>query len=363
MESHKFACSATRRLSLLQGMTGGEVAFLVQQNLRAGELGDAVAMCEAARSVGVDAATVALSEALARSELGEYERALALADAVLAEFPQRLVALDLKAHILARLLRKEESAGLFQQVIDRFPDFPGAHGALASLLLPGRDYRDVLAKIHLLFRPETYLEIGIETGQTLRLAKTASCIAGVDPVNAILPGHVPRNAKLYWMTSDAFFSEQSNVTVFGGRRIDLAFIDGMHLFEYALRDFANAERWASADGTIVLHDCLPITRATQRRERESGFWTGDVWKLLEVLLDRRGDLKIRVVPTAPSGLVIVRGLKPSSTLLHDEMNSIVAEYGNREYPHTPGEWPARYGMVSNDDRGLAEVFGESSWCL
>ena len=47
--------------------------------------------------------------------------------------------------------------------------------------------------------------------------------------------------------------------------VDLVFIDGLHLFEFALRDFFNAEAWCSRTSTIVLHDCVPIARATADR--------------------------------------------------------------------------------------------------
>ena len=42
-----------------------------------------------------------------------------------------------------------------------------------------------------------------------------------------------------------------------------AFIDGMHLFEFALRDFMNIERHANWWSVIVFDDMLP--RATSTR--------------------------------------------------------------------------------------------------
>jgi hypothetical protein len=213
----------------------------------------------------------------------------------------------------------------------------------------------VLARIHRVLRPDTYLEIGVETGATLALATTATRAAGVDPAECPSPQLLPPSAKLYRMESDAFFAVESKESVFGGRGADLTFIDGMHWFEYALRDFVNAERWAANDGTILLHDCLPVTRVAARRERASVFWVGDVWKVLEVLLDHRPDLRIAVVPTPPSGLVVVRGLDPRSSVLGSLMDTIVRDYRDREYLHVPGEWPERYCVVQNDEAGLARA--------
>ena len=57
------------------------------------------------------------------------------------------------------------------------------------------------------------------------------------------------------MTSDDFFSGPRLGELLGGQTVDMAFVDGMHLFEYALRDFMNLE--ASALILIAVHDCLP----------------------------------------------------------------------------------------------------------
>jgi tetratricopeptide (TPR) repeat protein len=329
--------------------------LVVQQSLRVGAPLGAIAVCEAARGLGLNEPAVELAEATVRFSIGEMERALAMVESVLETSPEHLVALNLKAHMLIPLSRHAESLSAFQRVVDRFPDFPGAQGAISSLLLPGPPYRDVLARIHRVLRPDTYLEIGVETGATLGLATTATAVAGVDPAQCSSPDLLPPAARFYRMESDAFFSTESRESVFGGRAVDLTFIDGMHWFEYALRDFVNAERWAGENGAILLHDCLPVTRVAARRDRASSFWVGDVWKVLEALLDHRPDLRITVVPTAPSGLVVVRGLDPGSTVLSAAMGAIVQSYRDREYPHAPGEWPERYCLVDNDDAGLARA--------
>jgi hypothetical protein len=90
------------------------------------------------------------------------------------------------------------------------------------------------------------------------------------------------------------------------------------------------------------------------RRRASTFWVGDTWKVLECLLDHRPDLTIRVVPAPPSGIVVVRGLDPDARPLNP---GLLAEYEARDYPHAPGVWPARYGIVANDEAGLRSALG------
>jgi hypothetical protein len=100
--------------------------------------------------------------------------------------------------------------------------------------------------------------------------------------------------------------------------------DGMHLFEFALRDFANLERACTDDSVVLLHDCLPNDAAVAARRRTKG-WTGDVWKLVVCLRKYRPDLEITVVDVPESGLGIVRGLDPRSTVLDDRRDEVLSE--------------------------------------
>jgi hypothetical protein len=341
----------------LRGATPADVVLLIEQCMRVFHFEEALAICDAARALGVDDPALDVSEASVRFACGDAPRALEILDDVLASSPGHLIALFQKAVIVARGGNLTESRRILGVIIAAFPDFPGAHGALASILLPGPPYREVLARIHRIFRPDTYLEIGVERGVTLALATTASVAAGVDPAELTIEKPLPKGARLYRMKSDEFFERETPESVFGGKPVDLAFVDGMHWFEYAVRDFAHVERWASKDSVIVLHDCLPVTTVAARRDRASTFWVGDVWKTLECLLDLRPDLVVHVVPTAPSGLVVVRRLDPSSRLLLDEAADIDRRYRDAAYPHEPGVWPERYRIVENTEAGLARALG------
>jgi hypothetical protein len=336
--------------------SAGEIVFAASEWTRSGNPRAALELCEAARGWGVADPALTLVEATARFALDQRGAAL---EAVARAVPARrsLMALHLEAHMLAAEGRKEESRARLASLIDECPDFPGAQALLSRLVLPGPPYRDVLSRLHHVLRPENYLEIGVESGATLALATTATRAVGVDPAPA-LSAALPANARLYPVESDRFFAEESRDTVFDGRPVDLAFIDGMHWFEYALRDFVNVEHWAAKDSTIVLHDCLPISSVAARRERASMFWVGDVWKVLDALLEYRPDLLIRVIPTPPSGLVVVRRLDPNSRVLRDNLDAIVTRYRETEYSMTPGRWPERYGLVSNDGEGVLRAVGK-----
>ncbi len=68
-------------------------------------------------------------------------------------------------------------------------------------------------------------------------------------------------------TSDEFFAREHPLAHFDEPVIDLAFIDGMHLAEYALRDFINTERYTHAASVIVIDDMLPRNVAEADRDR------------------------------------------------------------------------------------------------
>ena len=119
-------------------------------------------------------------------------------------------------------------------------------------------------------------------------------------------------------------------------RFDFAFLDGLHHFEVLLRDFINTEKLMAPGGVIALHDCCPSSVEMTVRDQISGAWTGDVWKTLLILLRHRPDLEIRVAKAAPTGLVVIRGADPSSIVLTDAYEDLVAEYERLQLEELPG---------------------------
>jgi len=187
-------------------------------------------------------------------------------------------------------------------------------------------YYDLLARIHRDLLPRTYVEVGVRNGESLRLCLPGTMKVGIDPAVDLRYPFEPRTTVVFDTTSDAFFAEHDVRTVLGGRPVDLAFIDGMHMFEYALRDFINLERACEPDSVILIHDCLPIDEVTSARERTTAVWTGDVWKLVLVLKRVRPDLRVVTSDVGPSGLGIVTNLDPASTALRDQLDELVIEY-------------------------------------
>lgn len=336
----------------LRGASTADAVLIAQQYLRAGLPRGALMVCEVARELGLEASSLLLCEANALLGVREGPAAHACVRRVRASEPRNPVALHLEATLMAASGRPAECRALLLQLVAAWPDFPGALAMLSSVLFPGPGYREVLAGVHAALRPKTYLEIGVDTGATLALAKTAEIAAGVDPAPPPDAIEIPGTPKYYRMKSDAFFARETVDRVFAGRPVDLAFIDGMHLFEFALRDFANVERWCTPGSTVVMHDCLPPAAIAAERDRKTMFWLGDVWKAVDALLEHRPDLRLSLVPTAPSGLLIIRGLDPTSTVLRARMDEIVERYRDAPYPHEPGNWPPRYRIVSNDAAGL-----------
>jgi hypothetical protein len=182
-------------------------------------------------------------------------------------------------------------------------------------------YLDVLARIHALLQPRRYLEIGVRRGRSLTLARCAA--VGVDPEPAISVA-LGAATKVVRASSDAFFTELP----FGPwpQAPDLVFIDGMHLFEYALRDFMNVERIAAPTTLVIIDDVFPNHPLQARRARQTRVWTGDVWKLPKALAQSRPDLLLFPVDTKPTGLMLVTGLDASHRLLWKQYDDLVACY-------------------------------------
>jgi predicted O-methyltransferase YrrM len=339
--------------SALGALEPADLVLLAAQALRVGSLDHAAAICEA--HGGAEPA-LRLTHAAALFGLGQQARAIGLVDEVLAERPEHLLALFYRAQMAQHAGDTARATELLLRVLARWPDFPGAHGALASVRLPGPPYRDVLRRLHELLRPRTYLEIGVETGATLAFAQAAERAIGIDPdASKLRRDLVPACARVFHETSDAFFERTTREQALGESGVDFAFIDGMHWFEYALRDFIHVEAWSQHNGVIVLHDCLPIFPPTASRERRTKFWVGDVWKVVVILREYRPDLRVKIVATAPSGLCVVRGLDPTSSVLADRLDEIVGRYRDLPYPAGALETPEGFELVPASDAGLREA--------
>lgn len=185
-------------------------------------------------------------------------------------------------------------------------------------------YLEALDHLQRALAPAYYLEIGVRNGGSLKLARCPA--VGVDPAPAVPDGTLPATARIHVGTSDDYFLNTPEAT----RTPDLAFIDGMHLFEFALRDFMNIERNSAGHTVVVVDDIYPSHPAQAARQRRTRVWTGDVWKLYRCLAEWRPDLQLIALDTAPTGLLLIAGLDRHNTVLRDHYNPIVRQYVEQE---------------------------------
>jgi len=197
---------------------------------------------------------------------------------------------------------------------------------------------EFLAALHALLKPRVYLEIGVQHGTSFDLAdRSITRRFGVDPEPLC------QRTGVFSMTSDAFFADDGLRTLVSP--VDLAFIDGMHLLEFALRDFIGIEQLcrrptfkvAQSDlvtpvqvhpspSVIVFDDVFPRNQAEAARTQPPGDWTGDVWRIVDILTKFRLDLDLMPVNTQPTGLLVVTNLNPDDRLLTDRAADIATRW-------------------------------------
>ena len=165
-----------------------------------------------------------------------------------------------------------------------------------------------LRGIHERLEPRTYVEVGVRHGDSLALSRARS--VGIDPAFSIT-AELQCDVQLVRSTSDEFFARPHAFDFFEGVPVDFAFIDGMHLAEFAFRDFLGVEPAMASTGIIALDDMLPRNGLEAARDRLTQGWAGDVFKVVEVLRRHRPDLVIVLVNTRPTGTALVFGVDPT----------------------------------------------------
>jgi Methyltransferase domain len=205
-----------------------------------------------------------------------------------------------------------------------FCDYTKAYRLLAELELPGEHYFEVLARIHEHVRPATYLEVGVSKGESLKLVRPETLALGIDPAPRVGFTLGPHQ-HVFAQTSDEFFARPDVPALLGGRPLQMAFIDGMHHFEYALRDFVNIEPLCTPGSVVLVHDCYPIDARSAQRDQVTAFWSGDVWRLIVLLKKYRPDLRVHTLGTPPTGLGLITHLDPRSDVLRSRLPELIAE--------------------------------------
>ena len=213
--------------------------------------------------------------------------------------------------------------------------------------MPGENYLAWLKWLHETLRPETYVEIGVATGWSISLALPPTVAIGVDP-RPTVTSTLGTETHLFCETSDEFFAKGRLDGLLAGRPVGFAFIDGLHSFDQALRDFTGLEAHCKSGSLVALHDTVPLDDVTQRREQQTRFWTGDVWKVVLCLKHYRRDLDVFTVATAPSGLTLVAGLDPSSRVLGDAYREAVARFADLPFSEVESRLNEEVNLVPND---------------
>ena len=134
---------------------------------------------------------------------------------------------------------------------------------------------------------------------------------------------------------------------------DLVFIDGMHLFELALRDLINVEHLAAPSTLVAIDDIDPCHPAQAERHRRTDAWTGDLWKLHQILRTCRPKLTLLALNAHTTGLLLIAGLDPQDRVLEASDAAAV-----RRHLHSGPPPPAvltRQGAIPSDHALVANL--------
>ena len=124
--------------------------------------------------------------------------------------------------------------------------------------------------------------------------------------------------RYYEKTSDDFFQQDAPVLL-KDRKIEISLIDGMHEYDYALRDIEHTLMYAAEEVVIIVHDCNPkskeaeVSFADWKARNFKGTWNGDVWKAILHLRSLRRDLDAFVLD-CDHGLGIITKKKSANDL-------------------------------------------------
>jgi len=203
-----------------------------------------------------------------------------------------------------------------------------------------------LARLHEELRPDGYLEIGVQYGRSFNLVRPHTKVAiGVDPRPMIDSPNIEK------LTSDEYFANHEPT-----QWVDLAFIDGMHLVEFALRDFIGVEACCKPGAVVVFDDVLPYSWDIAGRTPLIGDWTGDVWKVHQILREWRPDLTLTLVDVEPTGVLVIQGLDSTNTTLSENYGKLFNTWA-RETPKDESVISRSDAMSPND--ALTAILGGS----
>jgi hypothetical protein len=247
-----------------------------------------------------------------------------------------------------RLIGENEAAAAnYRAALTFNSNLAPAHFGLTNLRMPGDDYLVWLERLYGALAPETVIEVGVYKGASLALLQPPTVAIGIDPA-PMVTSPFKTETHIFTETSDEFFAQRRLEPFLAGRALPVGFIDGLHLYEQALKDFIHLEMYCGPRSVILFHDTVPLDEATQSRIRKTQFHTGDVWKTILCLKHYRPELDVFTIAAPPTGLTVVTGLDPTSRVLTEKYDEAVTRFIDMPFSDIENHLDEALNIVPND---------------
>lgn len=166
-----------------------------------------------------------------------------------------------------------------------------------------QEFRDLILELVLLFKPDTYCEIGIRRGYVYNtVAPHVKRAVAVDiaPFRGIYKKTGAMHFNMSCMDFVQEWSKQEDT------RIDLLFIDANHRCEHVIADFGALQLFVPEHtGLILLHDTYPVNEALL-----ADGYCSNAWEAAKRIREQLGHaMEIVTLPGPRAGLSIIRKAK------------------------------------------------------
>ncbi len=235
--------------------------------------------------------------------------------------------------------------------------------------------KEIIQKIAVANNACTYVEIGVNAGEVFFSIKAPRKL-GIDPCFMFKGKDKIRKWRLvnilFRKNSEFFFRESSDdffrthQDLFKKKKIDVAFVDGLHTYLQTYTDISNCLSFLDENGVIVVHDCSPPTKAAETPAIHSmaeiyekaekgeipgweGKWNGDVWKSIVRLRSERDDLNITTLDTDWGVAIIFKEAN------NKKLSYSAEDVAHLKYEDLDGD---RVGLINLKDTGYLEVILE-----
>jgi len=222
------------------------------------------------------------------------------------------------------------------------------------------DHVAFLALMKRIFRPRTYVGVGIRHGATLLSDPVPDFVVGIDPDPELTADatRACRNLLIMRSKSDDAFAELSSGKYLGERRSDFAVVDGGHDCAAVLRDIANCARLSGEGALIFVHDVLPENHSEAAGDPGPGRWVGDVYKLVPTMWRFLSWVPMLLIhDIGPSGMLILRVTGDMHAAIFGQYDALVAEMESLEPEPTLEEMRAT--AVSRASPALADFIEQA----